>query len=171
MLIETSSFAGMILNKGDSAAAGAWAIAAKGARRFVLLVRAAPMPRRSKSASPNSLSVYGTRLAVTVTYDTNERAAKAVADVKELVEAPEAILIATGGSNPAFVAAALKSEGLLGEGHGADRDETVARTLDRRPCPARRLHRHAGRNEDRSHRQPLQGNLQLSGRHHGGLCL
>ncbi|MEP9374901.1 hypothetical protein [Mesorhizobium sp. KR1-2] len=42
MLIETPSFAATILNKGDIAAAGAGAIAAKGARRFVLLVPRGP---------------------------------------------------------------------------------------------------------------------------------
>ncbi|MEP9374900.1 hypothetical protein [Mesorhizobium sp. KR1-2] len=46
------------------------------------------------------MSVYGARLAVTVAYDTNESAAKAVADVKALVEAPEAISLPPEAATP-----------------------------------------------------------------------
>jgi len=101
------------LNEGDSAAAGAGAIAAKGARKFVLLVPRGPDASIIEKRVANSLSVFGAKLAVTVAYDINESAAKAAADMKALVDAPEAIVIATGGGNPAFIAAALRSEGLL----------------------------------------------------------
>jgi len=43
-------------------------------------------------------------------------AGKAVADMKVLVDSPEAIIVATGGDNPVFLVHALKSAGLLKPG-------------------------------------------------------
>ena len=104
------------LNEADSAAAGAAAIAAKGARKFVLLVPRGPDASVLEKRVANSLSVYGASLAVTTPYDAGESGATVVSNVKAVVEAPEAIILATGNDNPAFIAGALKSEGLLKKG-------------------------------------------------------
>ncbi|WP_280821189.1 ABC transporter substrate-binding protein [Pseudaminobacter soli (ex Li et al. 2025)] len=104
------------LNEADSAAAGAAAIAAKGARKFVLLVPRGPDASVLEKRVANSLSVYGASLAVTIPYDAGEGSATVVTNMKALVEAPEAIILATGNDNPVFIAGALKSEGFLKKG-------------------------------------------------------
>ncbi|OHV86112.1 ABC transporter substrate-binding protein [Mesorhizobium sp. ORS 3428] len=102
------------LSEADSAAAGAAAVASKGAKKFVLLVPAGANASAVEARVTNALSIYGATLAVTLPYSPDS-AAKAVADMGSLVEAPQAVIVASGDGNPTAVLAALKAKGIPGK--------------------------------------------------------
>jgi DNA-binding LacI/PurR family transcriptional regulator len=103
------------LNEADSAAAGAAGLAAKGKKKFVLLVAAGANAGAIEKRVANSLSIYGATLAVTIPYSAGDGGTKAVNDMGSLVEAPDAIVIASGDDNPSQILAALKSKGIPGK--------------------------------------------------------
>ena len=103
------------LSEADSAAAGAAAIAAKGARKFVLLVPAGADSSPIESRVANALSIYGAALAVTLPYSATDGGAKVVSDMGSLVEAPDAVVVASGDGSPTAVLAALKAKGIPGK--------------------------------------------------------
>lgn len=103
------------LSEADSAAAGAAAIATKGAKKFVLLVAAGANAGAVEKRVANSLSIYGASLAVTLPYSPTDGGAKAIADMGSLVEAPEAVIVASGDASPSPMLAALKSKGIPGK--------------------------------------------------------
>jgi hypothetical protein len=103
------------LNEADSAAAGAAGLAAKGRKKFVLLVAAGANASAIEKRVANSLSIYGATLAVTVPYSAGTGGAKAVDDMGSLVDTPDAIVIASGDDSPSQVLAALKSKGIPGK--------------------------------------------------------
>ena len=98
------------LSEADSAAAGAAAIASKGAKKFVLMVPVGADSTAIESRVANALSIYGATLAVTLPYSVAD-GAKAVSDMGSLVEAPDAVVVACGDGSPAAVLAALKAKG------------------------------------------------------------
>ncbi|MCA0278193.1 MAG: penicillin-binding protein activator [Proteobacteria bacterium] len=105
------------LNEADSAAAGAAAIAAKGARKFVLFMAEGEAGKATEKRVANSLSIYGASLAVALPYGPSTGGSeKAVADMTALVSDPQGIVIASGSANPAPLVAALRAKGLLGKG-------------------------------------------------------
>jgi len=104
------------LNEADSAAAGAAAIAAKGARKFVLFMAEGDAGKAIEKRVTNSLSIYGASLAVALPFGPSSGGSeKAVADMIALVDDPQAIVIASGSANPAPLVSALKAKGLLGK--------------------------------------------------------
>lgn len=104
------------LNEADSAAAGAAAIAAKGARKFVLFMAEGDAGKAIEKRVANSLSIYGASLAVALPFGPSSGGSeKAVADMMALVDNPQAIVIASGSANPAPLVSALKAKGLLGK--------------------------------------------------------
>ncbi|WP_245518729.1 MULTISPECIES: ABC transporter substrate-binding protein [unclassified Mesorhizobium] len=103
------------LSEADSAAAGAAAIAAKGAKKFVLLVAAGSDADAVEKRVANGLSIYGAALAVTLPYSPADGGAKAVADMGSLVDAPDAVIVASGDASPSPVLAALKAKGIPGK--------------------------------------------------------
>ncbi|TIR21996.1 MAG: ABC transporter substrate-binding protein [Mesorhizobium sp.] len=103
------------LSEADSAAAGAAAIAGKGARKFVLMVPAGTDSSAVESRVANALSIYGATLAVTLPYSPTDGGAKVVSDMGSLVEAPDAVVIACGDGSPAAVLVALKAKGIPGK--------------------------------------------------------
>ncbi|RUW40337.1 MULTISPECIES: penicillin-binding protein activator [unclassified Mesorhizobium] len=103
------------LSEADSAAAGAAAIAGKGARKFVLMVPAGADSSAVESRVANALSIYGATLAVTLPYSPTDGGAKVVSDMGSLVEAPDAVVVACGDGSPAAVLAALKAKGIPGK--------------------------------------------------------
>ena len=105
------------LSEADSAAAAAAALADKGKRKFVLFVAAGADAAAITKRVENSLSIYGASLAVTIPYRTAAGGAeKAVADMAALVDRPEAIIVASGGSNPSAIVSPLKTKDFLGKG-------------------------------------------------------
>jgi len=105
----------VLLSEADSAAAGAAGIAAKGSKKFVLLVAGGSNASAVEKRVANSLSIYGATLAVTIPYSAGDGAAKAVDEMGSLVEAPDAVVVASGDSSPSPVLAALKSKGIPGK--------------------------------------------------------
>jgi hypothetical protein len=104
------------LNEADSAAAGAAAIAAKGARKFVLFMAEGETGKTIEKRVANSLSIYGASLAVALPFGPSSGGSeKAVADMMALVSDPQAIVIASGSTNPAPLVSALKAKGMLGK--------------------------------------------------------
>lgn len=104
------------LNEADSAAAGAAAIAAKGARKFVLFMAEGDAGKAIEKRVTNSLSIYGASLAVALPFGPSSGGSeKAVADMIALVDDPQAIVIASGSANPAPLVSALKAKGMLGK--------------------------------------------------------
>ncbi|TPI69316.1 penicillin-binding protein activator [Mesorhizobium sp. B2-8-9] len=103
------------LGEADSAAAGAAAVAAKGARKFVLLVPSGADSSPIESRVANALSIYGATLAVTLPYSASDGGAKVVSDMGSLVEAPDAVVVACGDGSPTAVLAALKAKGIPGK--------------------------------------------------------
>lgn len=103
------------LSEADSAAAGAAAIAGKGARKFVLMVPAGVDSSAVESRVANALSIYGATLAVTLPYSPTDGGAKVVSDMGSLVEAPDAVVVACGDGSPTAVLAALKAKGIPGK--------------------------------------------------------
>lgn len=103
------------LSEADSAAAGAAAIAGKGARKFVLMVPSGADSSSIESRVANALSIYGATLAVTLPYSATDGGAKVVSDMGSLVEAPDAVVVASGGGSPTAVLAALKAKGIPGK--------------------------------------------------------
>lgn len=104
------------LNEADSAAAGAAAIAAKGARKFVLFTAEGEAGKTIEKRVANSLSIYGATLAVAVPFGPSSGGSeKAVADMMALVSDPQAIVIASGSTNPAPLISALRAKGMLGK--------------------------------------------------------
>lgn len=105
------------LTEADSAAAAAAALAAKGKRKFVLLVASGADGEAISKRLANSLSIYGASLAVSLPYKTAGGGAdQAVADMAALVEKPDAVVVASGASNPSSIVSALKDKGVLGRG-------------------------------------------------------
>lgn len=103
------------LGEADSAAAGAAAIASKGAKKFVLLVPSGADSSPIESRVANALSIYGATLAVTLPYSATDGGAKVVSDMGSLVEAPDAVVVACGDGSPIAVLAALKAKGIPGK--------------------------------------------------------
>lgn len=103
------------LNEADSAAAGAAGLASKGSKKFVLLVAAGANAGAIEKRVANSLSIYGATLAVTIPYSAGDGGTKAVNDMGSLVDAPDAIVIASGDDSPSQILAALKSKGIPGK--------------------------------------------------------
>ena len=103
------------LSEADSAAAGAAALAAKGSKKFVLLVAEGSNASAVEKRVANGLSIYGATLAVTLPYSAGDGGAKAVDQMGSLVDAPDAIIVASGDGSPAPVLAALKSKGIPGK--------------------------------------------------------
>lgn len=104
------------LNEADSAAAGAAAIAAKGPRKFVLFMAEGEAGKAVEKRVANSLSIYGASLAVALPFGPSSGGSeKAVADMMALVSDPQAVVIASGGANPAPLVSALKAKGVLGK--------------------------------------------------------
>ena len=104
------------LNEADSAAAGAAAIAAKGARKFVLFTAEGDAGKTIEKRVANSLSIYGASLAVAMPFGPSSGGSeKAVADMMALVSDPQSIVIASGSANPAPLVSALKAKGVLGK--------------------------------------------------------
>ncbi|RWA62038.1 ABC transporter substrate-binding protein [Mesorhizobium sp.] len=102
------------LSEADSAAAGAAAVAGKGAKKFVLMVPAGADAGAVEARVANALSIYGAALAVTLPYSASD-GAKAVSDMGSLVEAPDAVVVASGDGSPTAVLAALKAKGIPGK--------------------------------------------------------
>lgn len=102
------------LSEADSAAAGAAAVASKGAKKFVLLVPAGAGASAVEARVTNALSIYGATLAVTLPYSASD-GAKVVSDMGSLVEAPDAVVVASGDGSPTAVLAALKAKGIPGK--------------------------------------------------------
>jgi ABC-type branched-subunit amino acid transport system substrate-binding protein len=102
------------LNEADSAAAGAAAVASKGAKKFVLLVPAGTDAGAIEPRVANALSIYGATLAVTLPYSAAD-GAKVVNDMGSLVDAPDAVVVASGDGSPTPVLAALKAKGIPGK--------------------------------------------------------
>ncbi|CAN7360476.1 ABC transporter substrate-binding protein [Mesorhizobium amorphae] len=100
------------LSEADSAAAGAAAIATKGAKKFVLLVASGANAGVVEKRVANGLSIYGASLAVTLPYSLTDGGAKAIADMGSLVETPDAVIVASGDASPSPMLAALKSKGI-----------------------------------------------------------
>ncbi|MGX5799708.1 ABC transporter substrate-binding protein [Bradyrhizobium sp. Arg314] len=103
------------LSEADSAAAGAAAIASKGAKKFVLMVPAGADSSAAESRVANALSIYGATLAVTLPYSASDDGAKVVSDMGSLVDAPDAVVVASGDGSPTAVLAALKAKGIPGK--------------------------------------------------------
>ncbi|QKC85756.1 ABC transporter substrate-binding protein [Mesorhizobium sp. NZP2077] len=103
------------LSEADSAAAGAAGLAAKGGKKFVLLVAEGSNASAVEKRVANGLSIYGATLAVTVPYSAGDGGAKAVDQMGSLVDAPDAVIVASGDDSPAPVLAALKSKGIPGK--------------------------------------------------------
>lgn len=103
------------LSEADSAAAGAAGIAAKGLKKFVLLVEAGANASAVEKRVANSLSIYGATLAVTLPYSAGDGGTKAVADLGSLVDTPDAVIVASGDDSPSQILAALKSKGIPGK--------------------------------------------------------
>ncbi|SDA84665.1 ABC-type branched-chain amino acid transport system, substrate-binding protein [Mesorhizobium qingshengii] len=103
------------LSEADSAAAGAAGLAAKGGRKFVLLVAEGSNASVVEKRVANGLSIYGATLAVTVPYSAGDGGAKAVDQMGSLVDAPDAVIVASGDGSPSAVLAALKSKGIPGK--------------------------------------------------------
>lgn len=104
----------MQLSEADSAAAGAGAVAAQGARKFVLIVAEGGSPKLIERRVANAVSAYGGSVAVTVTYRPSpEGAATAAKEAAALVSDPDAIVVATGGVNPALLVETLRQSGVL----------------------------------------------------------
>ncbi|WP_269933386.1 ABC transporter substrate-binding protein [Aminobacter sp. HY435] len=102
------------LNEADSAAAGAAAIAAKGARKFVLFTAEGDAGKSIEKRVANSLSIYGATLAMSLPFGPSTGGSdKAVGDMMALISDPQAIVIASGSANPAPLVSALKARGLL----------------------------------------------------------
>jgi len=104
------------LSEADSAAAGAAAVASKGAKKFVLLVQAGANASAIEARVSNALSIYGAALAVTVPYSAADGGAKAVSDMGSLVDAPQAVIVASGDDSPRALLATLKAKGIPGKG-------------------------------------------------------
>ncbi|WP_348627515.1 ABC transporter substrate-binding protein [Mesorhizobium sp. M1E.F.Ca.ET.041.01.1.1] len=102
------------LSEADSAAAGAAAVAGKGARKFVLMVPAGANAGAIEARVANALSIYGATLAVTLPYSASD-GAKVVSDMGSLVEAPDAVVVASGDGSPVAVLGALKAKGIPGK--------------------------------------------------------
>ncbi|MER8447672.1 ABC transporter substrate-binding protein [Mesorhizobium sp. M1066] len=105
----------VLLGEADSAAAGAAGLAAKGSKKFVLLVADGPNAGAMEKRVANSLSIYGAALAVTLRYSAGDGAAKAVDEMGSLVDAPDAVIVASGNGSPSPILAALKSKGIPGK--------------------------------------------------------
>lgn len=103
------------LSEADSAAAGAAGLAAKGGKKFVLLVAEGSNASAVEKRVVNGLSIYGATLAVTVPYSAGDGGAKAVDQMGSLVDTPDAVIVASGDDSPAPVLAALKSKGIPGK--------------------------------------------------------
>lgn len=103
------------LSEADSAAAGAAGLAAKGSKKFVLLVAGGQNASAVEKRVANGLSIYGATLAVTVPYSGGDGAAKAVDEMGSLVDTPDAVIVASGDGSPSSVLAALKSKGIPGK--------------------------------------------------------
>jgi DNA-binding LacI/PurR family transcriptional regulator len=103
------------LSEADSAAAGAAGLAAKGSKKFVLLVEAGSNASAVEKRVANSLSIYGATLAVTIPYSAGDGGTKAVTDMGSLVDAPDAVIVASGDDSPSQILAALKSKGIPGK--------------------------------------------------------
>ncbi|WP_430694892.1 ABC transporter substrate-binding protein [Mesorhizobium montanum] len=103
------------LSEADSAAAGAAAIASKGAKKFVLMVPAGADSSAAESRVANALSIYGAALAVTLPYSASDGGAKVVSDMGSLVDAPDAVVVVSGDGSPTAVLAALKAKGIPGK--------------------------------------------------------
>ncbi|WP_027163713.1 ABC transporter substrate-binding protein [Mesorhizobium sp. WSM1293] len=104
----------VLLGEADSAAAGAAGLAAKGSKKFVLLVADGPNAGAMEKRVANSLSIYGAALAVTLRYSAGD-GAKTVDEMGSLVDAPDAVIVASGNGSPSPVLAALKSKGIPGK--------------------------------------------------------
>ncbi|WP_245490303.1 ABC transporter substrate-binding protein [Mesorhizobium sp. M7A.F.Ca.US.011.01.1.1] len=105
----------VLLGEADSAAAGAAGLAAKGSKKFVLLVADGPNAGAMEKRVANSLSIYGAALAVTLRYSAGDGAAKAVDEMGSLVDAPDAVIVASGNGSPSPILAVLKSKGIPGK--------------------------------------------------------
>ena len=103
------------LSEADSAAAGAAGLAAKGRKKFVLLVAAGPDAAAVEKRVTNGLSIYGAALAVTIPYSASDGGTKVVNDMQAVVDAPDAVIIASGGASPSAILEALKSKGIPGK--------------------------------------------------------
>ncbi|MGX8009506.1 ABC transporter substrate-binding protein [Mesorhizobium sp. ORM8.1] len=103
------------LSEADSAAAGAAGLAAKGRKKFVLLVAAGPDAAAVEKRVTNGLSIYGAALAVTIPYSASDGGTKVVNDMQAVVDAPDAVIIASGGASPSAILDALKSKGIPGK--------------------------------------------------------
>lgn len=104
------------LSEADSAAAAAAALAAKGKRKFVLFVAEGTDADAVSKRIANSLSIYGASLAVTLSYRTAAGGAeKAVTDMAALVDKPDAVVVASGATNPSSIVSPLKTRGILGK--------------------------------------------------------
>lgn len=104
----------VLLGEADSAAAGAAGLAAKGSKKFILLVADGPNAGAMEKRVANSLSIYGAALAVTLRYSAGD-GAKTVDEMGSLVDAPDAVIVASGNGSPSPVLAALKSKGIPGK--------------------------------------------------------
>ena len=103
------------LSEADSAAAGAAGLAAKGGKKFVLLVAEGSNASAVEKRVANGLSIYGATLAVTVPYSASDGGAKAVDEMGSLVDAPDAVIVANGDGSPSPILAALRSKGIPGK--------------------------------------------------------
>ncbi|WP_245455902.1 ABC transporter substrate-binding protein [Mesorhizobium sp. M7A.F.Ca.US.008.03.1.1] len=105
----------VLLGEADSAAAGAAGLAAKGSKKFVLFVADGPNAGAMEKRVANSLSIYGATLAVTLPYSAGDGGAKAVDEMGSLVDAPDAVIVASGNASPSPILAALKAKGIPGK--------------------------------------------------------
>ena len=105
------------LSEADSAAAAAAALADKGKRKFVLLVADSAEADAISKRVENSLSIYGAQLVVTLPYKTaGGGAEKAAADLAALVDNADAVIVASGATNPSAIVSPLRTKGVLGKG-------------------------------------------------------
>ncbi len=105
------------LGEADSAAAGAAAIAAKGSRKFVLFVAEGADSEAIEKRVANSLSIHGASLIVAIPYTTaGGGSEEAVAKMAALVDAPQAIIVASGNGAPSAIVSPLRTKGFIGKG-------------------------------------------------------
>ena len=98
------------LQGGTSAAAGARAAAKEGARTFVLITPVGNNAAATESAVDFAVADHGARLAAKARFGSDQASiVKAIDTVFEVVDAPDAIVIAGGSSDPAAMVKAVRA--------------------------------------------------------------
>jgi ABC-type branched-subunit amino acid transport system substrate-binding protein len=106
----SSSIYSVPLQPGTSAAAGARAAAKEGAHTFVLITAAGNSAAATENAVDFAVADHGARIVAKARFGSDQASVvKAVGTVFDVVEAPDAIVIAGGYSDPAAIVRAVRS--------------------------------------------------------------